>query len=91
VHKKYYAFEDAVQKDTNIIYMMILIVTYLIALAANVFFPLYIKYSFSEKNSTFENTSKILTTAYEHQLINQLFYSRLMRAVAFNRNYFNLD
>lgn len=85
VHKKYYAFEDAVQKDTNIISMMILIVTYLIALAANVFFPLYIKYSFSEKNSMFENTSKLLTTTYDHQLINQIFYNRLLRAVAFNR------
>ena len=66
-HKKFYAFEDATNKNASLQTIIPLVAIYFLALVATIIFPLYIQAIFKEKNIQFESTNDILTDAFEHQ------------------------
>lgn len=65
-HKKFYAFEDATNKNASVWVIMPLVIIYVLAFIANIYFPIRIKYMFSQKSQLFESTNDILTVLYEH-------------------------
>ena len=90
-HKKYYAFEDAYKKTPGSTKVFTLVSFYLIAVVSTIFFPIMIQNNLAESSKKFENYNNIITQTHLHSYEIQLFYQRLLRGIALNKNYIKND
>lgn len=63
-HKKYYAFEDAVNKKAGFFEILLLVILYLVALVATVLFTVFIQQNLKSKNSDFKTQNNILLNLF---------------------------
>lgn len=90
-HKKYFAFEDAVNKTAGLMETLSIIVLYFLGLAATIFFTIYIQAELKVKNLEFETGNDIYTSFCEHTLESQMFYNKLLSVVAYNKGIYSVD
>lgn len=90
-HKKYFAFEDAVNKTAGLREILSIIVLYFLSLGATIFFTIYIQSELKVKNLEFETGNDIYTAFCEHTLESQMFFNKLLSAVAYNKGIYAKD
>lgn len=90
-HKKYFAFEDAVKKNAGLMETLSIIVLYVLSIGATIFFTIYIQSELKLKNREFETGNDVFTSFVEHTLESQMFYSKLLSAVAYNKGIYSKD
>lgn len=88
-YKKYYAFEDAVQKPAQIHEYVTLIVLYLISLSITIYFTFSIKNVLETSNQIAETEGELLTTISEHSSQVQKMYSRFLSRIAYQEKLIN--
>lgn len=90
-HKKYYAFEDAVNKKAGFIEILLLVILYLVALVATVLFTVFIQQNLRSKITDFKTQNNILLNLFQHSYEYQSFYSKILRSLAYNKQYIPND
>lgn len=90
-HKKYYAFEDAVGMKAGSTYICLIVIFYLVALVASIFFAFFIRVNISKKNKEFEGRNDIVTVFFEYAFENHIAYSKILRAIAYNEGLIEKD
>lgn len=83
-HKKFFAFEDAVNKTAGLWETLSIITLYFLSLGATVFFVIFIQARLKEASEAFEIGNDIYTSFPEYGFKLQNFYSKILTTVAMN-------
>lgn len=90
-HKKFFAFEDAVNKTAGLWETVSIIVLYFLSLGATIFFVVFIQVTLKTKNLEFEYGNDMFTSFVQYGFKVQNFYSKVLTTVAMNSQVYSLD
>lgn len=88
-HKKYYAFEDAIKKKPLMLNIFMVFLGYLGSLGVIIYITLLLEDELGIAGTNFEGFNDIYSTVYEHSFEVSSFYSKILSAVAYQKNYYS--
>lgn len=84
LHKKYFAFEDAIKRTPLLLNVLMVFLGYLGSLSATIYLTLYLQTELEKTGIIFEEFNDIFTTYNLHYLELQSLYGKVLSGVAYN-------
>lgn len=91
MHKKHFAFEEAVEKRARITQIIAIIVLYVLVLGGTTFFTIFVQITLIQKTGEFIILNEVLTTFSRHTSESQMFNSNILRAISYSKGNINKE